>query len=168
MSSGCSPGNEDLAEKEEYDPPGVGTVFPLRSRYSEDFRVSLVRKIASDLESKGLIGKDKCPVVRTEGLRIRLDEFLDKYPVRKHESSWIDGGKQIAIFHPDSGIPFFPNASGSRICRLCDGKHTIGDMIARSRKKWHSLPEKVLAKDLMRFLLLLTELDLIQFTDRLT
>jgi hypothetical protein len=152
-----------MAQTTDYNPPEVGTVFLLRSKYAEDPRLDIVKKIGSILESKGMIRGDMKPTGYIEPLRIRLSEYVKKFPLRKHKGHWIDGGKQVAVFHPDTFIPFFLNDSGSRIARLCNGKHPIREMIARSKKESPSVPEETLVNNLMKFLLLLEELDLIEF-----
>lgn len=152
-----------MEQKRKYESPEVGTIFPLRSKYAEEFRIDLLRKVAFVLENEGLIPVGMAPREQSEGLRIRLDDYLNKSPRRKHENNWIDGGKQVAVFHPDTFLPFFPNKTGSEICRLCNGKHTIGEMIGQSKRKWRFETEEILTKDLMKFLLLLEELDLIEF-----
>ena len=108
-----------MSEKENYDSPEIGTVFPLRSKYSEEVRVDFVKKIASILESMDLISGNMKPAGLTKSLTIRLDAYLNKFPVRKQKGFWIDGGKQVGVFNPDSFLPFFMNNFGSKICRLC-------------------------------------------------
>lgn len=135
----------------------------LRSRYTEDARLDPVKGIASVLEEQGLISEYMKPVGYSDVLKIRLDDYVNKFPTRKHGKHWIDGGMQVAVFHPDTCLPFFLNFSGSGICKLCDGRHSVGDLMALSRVKWPLLSEEVLVVDLMKFLLLLEELDLIKF-----
>jgi len=154
---------DKMFQENEYDPPGVGTITLLRSRDAEDVRADLVKKIGLILENKGLISKDMVPPVESRGLRIRLNAYVNKYPVRKHEKHWVDGGRQIAVLHPETYLPFFLNASGSKICRLCDGEHTVKKIMTQLKNEWHFQPEKVLVRDLMKYLLLLEELDLIEF-----
>lgn len=152
-----------MPQKDDYDPPEVGTVFMLRSRYTEDARIGPVKRIATVLEKQGLISEYMKPVGYSDVLKVRLDDYVNKFPTRKHEEHWIDGGKQVAVFHPDTCLPFFLNGSGSGICKLCDGKHSVGELMARSRRKWPLSSKEVLVIDLMKFLLLLEELDLIEF-----
>ena len=151
-----------MANKEDYEPPGVGTVFPLRSKHAEDFRVQLVRDIGSALKKNGLINNSILPSIPSKLLKIKLSEYLHKYPLLKHTRHWIDGGKQVAMFQPDTNLPFFFNSSGSKICRLCNGKNSIENIISLAGKKRNYAPKETLVKDLMKFLLLLEELDLIQ------
>jgi hypothetical protein len=152
-----------LAHEKEYDSPGIGTVFPLRSKFAEDPRAIFVKSLASILGSNGLIRENAKPTSRNRALRIHLNEYMHKSPILMHKKHWIDGGKQIAVFHPYTSIPFFLNNFASSICRLCTGKHNIEEIIAWSRKEWPSTSPQVLVKDLMKFLLLLEELDLIKF-----
>jgi len=153
-----------LAKKEDYEPPRVGTVFPLRSKHAEDFRVQLVRDIGSALEKNALINNSLLPSIPSKFLRIKLSEYLHKYPLLKHARHWIDGGKQVAVFHPITNLPFFINNSGSIICRLCDGKRTVAGVIAQFKKKWaNQKSDDGLTLDLMKFMLLMEELGLIEF-----
>ena len=145
-----------------YTSPEIGTIIPLRSEYSEDGRVHLVKKIADLLERKGLINDNSKPHAQAPELTIRLDEYVNKRPVRRHENRWIDGGRQLSIFHPETGLPFFLNISGSEICRLCNGKRKVGELLTWLKKEWRSVPDEVLVKDLMKFLFLLEELDLVE------
>ncbi len=121
-----------------------------------------MRKVALTLENKRLVPVGMAPKL-SEGLRVRLKDYLNKSPMRKHEKHWIDGGKQVAVFHPETFLPFFMNNEGSEICRLCSGGHNVGEMIEWSTRRWPSEPKEVLTKDFMKFLLLLEELDLIEF-----
>ena len=153
-----------MACKSEYDAPGIGTISPMSSRYAQDARTNFVKKIGSVLENQGLINREMIPIVQNEGLRVRLDEYLGKVPVRKHERHWIDGGKQLAVFHPVTNLPFFMNISGSKICRLFNRKSTVAEIITQFKREWaHQKSDKILIRDLVRFLLLLEELDLIEF-----
>jgi hypothetical protein len=152
-----------LACKSEYDPPGIGTISPIFSGYAEDVGTNFVKQIASVLEDKGLVNAQSL-FVPHEGRRVRLDDYLDRVPIRKHKRHWIDGGKQVAVFHPITNLPFFINNSGSKICRLCDGKYTVARIIARFKKEWATQKsDEGLTLDLMRFLLLMEELGLIEF-----
>ena len=153
-----------MACKSEYDPPGIGTISPMTSRFAEDVGTQFVKQIASVLEDKGLINGGAIPFIPHDGARVRLDDYLRRVPVRKHNRHWIDGGKQVVVFHPITNLPFFVNYSGSKICKLCNGKYTIAKIITKFRKEWASQkPDDTLTKDLMKFLLLMEELDLIEF-----
>jgi hypothetical protein len=55
------------------------------------------------------------------------------------------------------------NESGSKICRFCDGNREIGELIEMLQKNWPSIKKKVLVRDLLKFLFLLKELDLVEF-----
>ena len=152
-----------LAYKSEYDPPGIGTISPIFSSYAEDIGTNFIKQIASVLEDKGLVSAQSF-FVPHEGRRVRLDNYLDRVPIRKHNKHWIDGGKQVAVFHPITNLPFFINDSGSSICRLCDGKHTVAGVIARFKKEWANQKlDEGLTLDLIKFLFLMEELGLIEF-----
>jgi hypothetical protein len=154
-----------LAGKKVYESPEVGTVFPLSSDYAENVYVDLVKKIACVLEDKELISETMKPKTPLPTLQIKLCEYMGKFPVRRHKEHWIDGGNQVAVFNPNTFLPFFLNPSGSKIIRLCDGKTKTGEIMTQLRKEWNSIPGGVLVKDLMQFMLLLEELDLIEFAE---
>jgi len=152
-------------QKEEYEAPEVGTVTRLKSRYADTTGLDLVKKIAVALENKGWITGDMMPVGYVEKLRIRLDDYVNKYPVRMHQQNWVDGGKQVAVMNADTLFPFFFNNLGSRICKFCDGKRTVGEMIAMTSEEFQGISHQVLNEDILKFLLLLEELDLIEFIE---
>jgi hypothetical protein len=153
-----------LACKDEYDPPGIGTIAPLFSAHAQDATKNFVKQIGLTLENKGLINAQSNVFMPHKPLKVRIDNYRDKTPVRRHNKHWIDGVKQIAVFHPITNLPFFINSSGSKICRLLDGKYTIAKLINRFNKEWQlQKPSDVLTRDFMKFLLLLEELDLIEY-----
>ena len=138
----------------------------MTSRYAEDIGKKFVTQIASVLEDKGLLNTQVIPFTPQEALKVRLNDYLKKVPVRKHNRHWIDGGRKIAVFHPITNLPFFLNDSGSKICKLCNGKNTVTKIIQRFSKEWTTeKTDEILTKDLMKFLLLLEELDLINFLE---
>ena len=153
-----------MAQEKEYDFPEIGTVFPLRSKHTEDFRLELTKKVGLVLEDLGLIQDFMNPIGYSEPLKIRIKEYENKFPFRKYKECWIDGGMQLAVFHPDSFLPFFLNKSGSIICKLCNGKHSVKQIITRFRRK-SRVADKILVEKVMSFLLLLDELDLIEFRE---
>jgi hypothetical protein len=153
-----------LVCKDEYDPPGIGTIAPLFSAYAQNATKNFVKQIGSTLENKGLINAQANVFMPNKALKVRIENYRDKVPVRRHNNHWIDGRKQIAVFHPTTNLPFFINNSGSKICRLFDGKYTIAKLIDRFNKEWKLQKHSdVLTRDFMKFLLLLEELDLIEY-----
>jgi hypothetical protein len=152
-----------MPQKTEYEPPGVGTTYPLRSNYVEDMTVNLIKNITSVLEKRGMIRSRITLPFLAKRMIIKINEFADKMPVRNHERCWIDGGEKIAVIHPETKLPFFFNVSGSIVCRLCDESHNVGDIINKLKKVWSSTTDKTLIKDVVSFLILLEELDLIDF-----
>lgn len=150
----------------DYDSPGVATIFPLWSRYAEDVYTDLVNKIGTVLKEKNLIQDEVKLKDQKEPLVLKLEDYLKKYPVRKHSRHWVDGGEQIAGVHPYTYIPFFINPSGSLICRLFDGQTNVLGIIEILKGKWDFLPEEVVVNDLLPFLFLLEELDLLEFRER--
>jgi hypothetical protein len=147
----------------DFDPPVVATIFPLRSRYAEEVSTELVNTIGTLLQEKNYIGKSVAVQDSRKALDIKLEDYIRKHPTRKHSRHWIDGGDQIGGVQPDTVLPFFINPTGSRICRLCDGRNSTGEIFHLMKKTWRFLPEKTLINSMMSFLLLLEELDLIEF-----
>jgi hypothetical protein len=151
-----------LREKSDYVSPEVGTVFPLNSKYSEDVGLDFVKKIAYILENEGLIDSYMIPASQVERLEISFDAYVNKCPLRKNKEYWNDGIKQVSAFHPDSFLPFFMNESGSRLCRLCNGKQNIGSILKKLTQQYR-VSQETLFEDVLKFLFLLEELDLIEF-----
>ena len=149
--------------EDQYDPPVVATMAPLRSKYAKDGGAKFVTAIGKVLEKKGLIDFEVTIPDENKPLTVKLEDYSQKYPVRKHHLNWVDGGDQIAGLHPDTYLPFFLNISGSIICRLCNGEESVEQLIIKSKELWPSEPEEVLVKDLLSFLLLMEEMDLIEF-----
>jgi len=147
----------------EYDPPAIGGLTPLRSCRAGDLGSDLIEKIGELLVEKGMIPKDAVPEIPKEVFKVKLADYVGKKPLRRYKDNWIDGGDKIAVIHPETYLPFFMNSSCSRICRMCDGDHTVGDIITATQAAWPRVPGKVLVQDLMKALLLLEELDLIEF-----
>ena len=151
----------DKNNKNEYDSPGIGTVSPLRSKYAGDMETDLVKKVGGILQERGLIGDDWARPVQ-KPLNIKLEDYIGKYPVRMHCNHWIRSSAQIAILHPETYLPFFLNQAASDICELCDGDHTINEILSTLKNNWPSGSEKTLTEDLLKFLLLMEELGLIE------
>jgi hypothetical protein len=157
---------QDRNQESEYDAPGIGTVAPLRSKFAGDVETDLVKKVGGILQERGLIGCDWAQPVQTP-IIIKLRDYIGKRPVRMHSSHWVRGSSQIAILHPETYLPFFLNPTGSDVCELCDGEHTVKEIIDVQKMWWSSVSEKILVEDLLKFLLLLEELGLIEFKERL-
>ncbi|MCP8305162.1 MAG: PqqD family peptide modification chaperone [archaeon] len=147
----------------EYDPPAIGSLIPLRSRNSDEPGAELIEDLGAILVEKGLITNEMVPKVQPKVHKIQLSEYIYKKPIRKHKEHWVDGGNQIAVIHPETYLPFLINSSGSKICRLCDGERSIGDIIVEIKAEWNFVPEKNLVKDIIKILLLLEELDFVEF-----
>ena len=154
-----------LAGNKPYESPEVGTLFPLSSVYAENIYVGVVKRIADVLAEKGLISEYMKPLAPPLVLLVRFSEYASKVPVRKHCGKWIDGGDQVVVFHPDTFVPFFLNYSASRIAKMCDGKTNVEKLLRLLKKDETFERTGHLVEDLMRFLLLLEELDLIEFVE---
>ncbi len=94
---------------------------------------------------------------------VELDRYRNLVPFRKHADHWIDGGKQVAVYHPITCLPFFLNNSGSSLIRLFNKDTSVGQILSWAKKMWSQSED--LDKDIMKFLLLLDELDLIELKD---
>ncbi len=73
----------------DYDPPGVATIFPLRSKQAEDVYTDLVNKIGTILKEKNLITDEVKLLEEKEYIVIKLKDYAKKYPVRKHFKHWV-------------------------------------------------------------------------------
>lgn len=152
-----------MEKKSDYCPPEIGTIVKLRSENADDPRLTPVMEIASILEQGGLINEHMKIQGYKKELKVRYDEYAEKRPKRKHNEQWIDGGKQLGVFHPVTYLPFFLNHTGSCICELCDGKIAIDEIVTLLKKKYSLVTKESITKDLVGFLLLLEELDLLEF-----
>jgi ribosomal protein S8 len=149
--------------RDKYDPPGVGSIVPLRSQYARDISSILVKQLNQLLESEGYLEDFEILPLREDKLKINLKDFLDIYPSRIHDKHWIDSGKQISVIHPETYLPFFFNVTGSNIIRLLNGRHKIQDILDNLKNNWTNIEDMELEKDFIKFILLLEELDLIKF-----
>jgi hypothetical protein len=152
--------------RRDFDPPIVATIFPLRSRYAGEISAELVNTIGSLLKEKQYISEEVTVEDSGPAREVDWGDYAGKYPVRRHRRHWIDGGDQIGGVQPETVLPFFINPSGSAICRLCDGRNTTAAIIRHMKKSWKFLPEAAVLDNVMPFLLLLEELDLIEFARR--
>jgi hypothetical protein len=98
----------------DYCPPIVGTVLPLRSKHAEDIRLDFVKAVADVLEKWNLINWYMKPIGRSEPMKVRVGDYINKLPLRRTEDHWIDGGRQVAVFQPEF-LLFFMNRTGSKI-----------------------------------------------------
>jgi ribosomal protein S8 len=93
--------------QETYDPPGVGSIVPLRSQYASDISAELVKKINQLLESSGYLDNFMILPFKEDKPVVSMKEYLDSYPSRIHGEHWIDSGKQVSAIHPETYLPFF-------------------------------------------------------------
>ena len=148
---------------EKYEPPTAGSIIPLRSKFSKDPMTNLIGDLNSLLENKGLLDRNAIVPLVDHQYTVYLGDYIDKTPLRLHEEYWIDGGEQIAVINPETNIPFFFNCFGSKICRACDGEHSVRRILKVFETENPTVPDKELHTDIMKFLLLLEEIDLISF-----
>jgi hypothetical protein len=149
----------------KYEPPAVGSIIPLRSRFSTDPMTDFIGDLNCLLEKKGLISNNTIVPLASHQYTVHLRDYLDKKPLRLHEGHWIDGGKQIVVFQPETYLPFFFNLLGSKICRVCDGKQSIRKILKILKTKTPTLQEEELQTDILKFLILLEELGLIKLLE---
>ena len=147
--------------QEQYNSPEVGSVAPLVSKQAKDLTGDLLNNLSSLLETRGLISHDTIMPMRHYKRVVQIKDYANRFPKRVHERHWIDAGKNLAVVHPATLIPFFLNEIGSKICRLCDGKHSVKEILDNFRK-CSSLPRGRIETDFLKFLLLIQELDLIK------
>ncbi|PVX23288.1 MAG: hypothetical protein CW691_11040 [Candidatus Bathyarchaeum sp.] len=145
----------------QYNSPAVGSIGPLMSKDGKDITGDIINSVSSLLAEKGIIKPNAAITIHHHKKVVHKKDYLNIFPKRLHAKQWIDTGNGLAVIHPGTSLPFFLNDTGSKICRLCDGEHTIKDMLNIFHKKWSSLPRKRLETDFLQFLLLVEELDLI-------
>jgi hypothetical protein len=133
-----------------YQPPAAASVYNADSRFAST--ISYNRIGEKELEIGFNLGGP---------LKIQLDEYLCKHPMRKYETNWIFSSDSAAVYHPRTGIPFWFNPTGSAICFLCDGQHSVQCLITELTKRFSSTSCRQIVHDLLSFLLLLSERDLI-------
>jgi len=149
-------------QENEYESPAVATFSYFGSKYSHDVAMDLMNDMGSVLKEKKLLDKE-VRFAQRKKLAIRYKDYSEKYPTIKYSERWIDDGNCIAGVHPYTYLPFFLNTAGSAICRLCDGKKNIDDISAELNRLFQSKDNCILVKDLLSFLLLLEEMDLMEF-----
>jgi hypothetical protein len=151
----------DRNPQESYDPPGVGSIVPLRSQNASDISAELVQQVNQLLSNKGYMEDfQPLPFIGDKPV-VSMKDYLNSYPSRLHDDRWIDSGKQVSAIHPETYLPFIFNWTGSKIIRECDGKKKLEDIWINFKMDWPSLPESELMADFMEFVLLMDELDLI-------
>ncbi len=155
---------QDKKQETDYDSPGIGTVSPLRSKYAPDIETDLVKKVGGILQERGLIGNDWAQPPQ-KPLIVKLQDYVGKHPVRRHSNHWVRDSSQIAILHPETYLPFFLNPTATDICELCDGEHSVKEIIDAFKTQWIAVEEKTLTTDVLKFLILMEELGLIEFKD---
>jgi hypothetical protein len=151
-----------MMQENEYDTPAVSTFSYFGSKDSQDVAIDLLNDMGLVLKEKKLLDKD-VRLAQRKKLAIRYNDYSKKYPTIKYSERWIDDGKCIAGVHPNTYLPFFLNSTGSTICRLCEGKMDIDGISGELNRIFPSVDNHMLLKDLLSFLLLLEEMDLMEF-----
>jgi len=134
-----------------YEPPKVASTHPIRSSFSGDIYIQV---------GPGVVDVN---LNLRPPRKVRLREYLDLYPKRKRESHWILEPGWAATFRPLTSTPFWFNKSGKVICLLCDGKHKFRDILSKAIESFPAEDTKQVIRDVLVFLLLLEELDLVEF-----
>ena len=147
----------------EYDPPAVSTFSYLRSKDSQDGVIDLLNDLGGILKERNMIEKE-VHLPQRKKLEIKYNDYSKKHPKIKYSEKWIDDGNRIAGVHPITSLPFFLNSMGSMICRFCESEMDIEEISRELKRMYPSVSEYILLKDLLSFLLLLDEMDLIDFS----
>lgn len=151
-----------MMKEEEYDPPAVLTFSYFQSKDSQDRIIDSLNDMGVILKERKLIDKEICLSQRKK-LAIRYNDYSKKHPTRKYSEKWIEDGNRIAGVHPTTYLPFFLNSTGSTICKLCEGKIDVESISRELNRMFPSVSDYILLKDLLSFLLLLEEMDLMEF-----
>lgn len=154
-----------MPQENEYDQPAIATFSPLRSKDAEDQYRDLINNIGSILNERKLIERDVI-LPKKEKLEVHYADYANAYPIRLHPPCWVDDGEHLAGVHPKSSLPFFINPTGSIICRLCTGKKSFEGILKELKRIWFSVDYDVLLRDGLSFLMLLEEMNLIEFKRR--
>jgi hypothetical protein len=133
-----------------YQPPAAASVYDADSRFAGTTSYNRI----SDKELE--IGFNL-----SGPLTIKLREYLRKHPKRKYEKNWLFSSDSVAVYHPRTGIPFWFNPTGGAICSLCDGRHSVQRLITELTTRFSCASRRQIVHDLLSFLLLLSERDLI-------
>ena len=147
--------------EKEYDPPGISTFSFVRSEDARDGFIDLMNDMGVILKERKLVDTE----VRLPQRKLKIDygDYAKRRPCRKYSSNWIDDGDHIAGMHPKTYLPFFMNSSGSAIYRMCEGKLNIEDIFGEFKRIWPSVSDCLLLEDLLSFLLLLEEIDVLDY-----
>jgi methyltransferase-like protein len=82
----------------------------------------------------------------------QLKDQLTKKPSWIHKRNWVEDGSQVAITTPP-GRMYWLNESGGFIWKMCDGKHTIGDLTDAMVERYENLDRNTAIKDLIELIL---------------
>ena len=151
-----------MMHEEEYDPPAVLTFSYFKSKDSQDGFIDVLNDMGAILKERKLIDKE-IRLSQREKLAIKYNDYSKKHPTRKYSEKWIEDGNRIAGVHPITYLPFFLNSTGTTICKLCEGKMDVDDISKELNGMFPSTDGYILLKDLLSFLLLLEEMDLMEF-----
>lgn len=91
--------------------------------------------------------------------RVELKEFLKARPILKYVEYWIDDYQ--AVVHPFNQFPYKLNDVGKEVCKLCDGKHSVDEILHTCQARF-DVNSLQIQGDLIRFLCLLLDLDLLE------
>lgn len=144
---------------EGYDPPGIFTFSFMRSENAIDPFIDFMNDMGSILRERDLIDGE----VRLPQRRLKIDyaDYSNEHPSMKYASFWVDDGEHIAGVHPKTSLPFFMNASGSAIYKMCEGKMSIEEIFEEIKRIWPTVEDRMLLENLLSFFLLLEEIDIL-------
>jgi hypothetical protein len=146
---------------EDYDPPSVSTFSYIKSKDSRDEFIDIFNDMGIILKERKLIDKE-IRLTQRRKLIVQYNDYSSSRPTRKYSEKWISDGDHIAGIHPITYLPFFMNSSGTTICRLCEGEIDIEMICKELNSLYPSIEKSIILNDLLSFLLLLEEMDLLE------
>lgn len=96
-------------------------------------------------------------------IKLKLKNYEKKLPKRLSEAwGWSKKEGKGEVIEPFSGNPYWLNPTGFLIWKLCDGKHTVENIIDAVSSEY-DVSRQLAIKDTLGFLLSLQELRLVEF-----
>lgn len=151
-----------MSDGTEYEPPAISTFSFLKSKDSHDGFNDLLEDIGRTLKERGLVEREPYIPQRPK-IIVRYKNYSKKHPIRKYSERWIDDGTYIAGVHPTTYLPFFLNQTAAGICRQCEGQQDVNSISTRLKEMFPAIDDNTLLTDLISFLMLLEEMELMEF-----
>jgi hypothetical protein len=141
----------EIESSSGYEPPTVASTQRIKSSYSTNPNMKVVS------------GTVKIDLNLAATKKVVLKDYLDLYPKRAREDHWILAPGWAAAFRPLTSTPFWFNQTGKTVCQICDGKHRLRDLFSEIVKTFPAADPQEVIREVFSFILLLEELDLIEF-----